>query len=512
MAYRINNNVQSLNSHRNLLVNNAKMAKTLEKLSSGMKINRAADSPASLVISEQMRAQIAGLNQAIDNSETAVSLVQTTEANMAEINNLLVSIRQLAIHASNEGVNDEIMLAADQNEIDNALETIDRIASQAQFGTKRLLDGSRGAVGSTTGADLEFVSASLETGDSREHGFDVKVTQLATKAETTGKTILTDEVVKAGEQLTIIEDGKLATYTSNEDDTIATFIQNMQNEINRNGLDITIGVNETGNVTATHNRFGSDYKFQVSSTSDGILSDFGGDIDSIAAGLDIKGTINGESATGKGQILTGVKGAKCVDGLSVRYSGNGDEGFVKAACEVADKFVEGEEQIDPNLVPTQDQIPTDGISVGRVFVAQNAMKFQVGANKDQIVGISVSSSKPETLARGVANSSGYDSLADIDVTTFQGAQDALLLIDSAIDSITKSRGDIGAFQKNTLESNLANLRVQNENMINSESVIRDVDMAKEMAEFTKNQIMTQSATAMLAQANQLPQNVLSLLQ
>jgi len=112
----------------------------------------------------------------------------------------------------------------------------------------------------------------------------------------------------------------------------------------------------------------------------------------------------------------------------------------------------------------------------------------------------------------VANASGYESLNDVDVTSFQGAQDTLILVDSAIDSITQSRGDLGAFQKNTLESNLSNLRIQNENMVSSESVIRDVDMAKEMATFTRNQIMSQAATAMLAQANQLPQNVLSLLQ
>ena len=150
MSLRINHNVSAINSHRNLQANQAEMSKTLERLSSGMKINRASEGPASLVISEQMRAQIAGLNQAIDNSETAVSLVQTTEANMSEISNLLTSIRQLSIHAANEGVNDEVMLEADQREIENALATIDRIASQAQFGTKRLLDGSRGAAGTAS--------------------------------------------------------------------------------------------------------------------------------------------------------------------------------------------------------------------------------------------------------------------------------------------------------------------------------------------------------------------------
>jgi len=147
-----------------------------------------------------------------------------------------------------------------------------------------------------------------------------------------------------------------------------------------------------------------------------------------------------------------------------------------------------------------------------VFVAQNSMRFHVGANEKQTVGISVDSTNPESLGRGVMNSSGFQNLADVNVTSFQGAQDTLALVDSAIDTITNARGDLGAFQKNTLESNLSNLRIQNENMVSSESVIRDVDMAKEMATFTRNQIMSQAATAMLAQANQLPQNVLSLLQ
>jgi flagellin len=450
------------------------------------------------------------LNQAIDNSETAVSMIQTTEANMAEINNLLTSMRQLAIHAANEGVNDEVMLQADQNELRNAMETIERISNQAQFGTKRLLDGSRGAAGSTTGENLEFVSAGLATGDSREQGFDVKITQIATRAQKVGTVAVTDDIVKAGEVLTVIEDGKLAQYISNSDDTKETMIQNLQNEINRNGLDITIELNEGGMLQATHNKYGSDYKFQVLSGTSGILGDIGNEIAAVEAGLDIKGTINGESATGKGQVLTGIKGAKCVDGLSIRYYGDGKEtGRLASECMVNDRFVTDEGDLGQ---PMQTEMPPEGISVGRVFVAQNSMKFQVGANQNQTVGISVESANPESLGRGVENASGYESLVDIDVTTFQGAQDSITLIDKAIDTITNARGDLGAFQKNTLESNLNNLRIQNENLINSESVIRDTDMAKEMATFTKNQIKSQAATAMLAQANQLPQNVLSLLQ
>ena len=508
MSLRINHNVSAMNSHRNLQANQASMSKTLERLSSGLKINRASEGPASLVISEQMRAQIAGLTQAIDNSETAISLVQTTEANMSEIANLLTSMRQLAIHASNEAVNDEVMLEADQKELENAMETISRISSQAQFGTKRLLDGSRGAAGTTTGDDLEFVGATLSTGDSREHGFEVKINRAATKANIAGKSALTNEIVKAGETLTVIEDGKIASYTSNADDTVDTIMQNLRGEIARSGIKVSVGLDEGGLIQLNHNDFGSGKSFQAISTTAGVLSDVAGEIQNSIEGVDVKGTINGESAVGAGQVLTGVEGASCVDGLSVRYYGEGQD-LIDPDCVVRDlPAVEGEEAAQPEPRP---EIPPEGASVGRVYVAQNSMKFQVGGNTGQTVGISVKSVNPETLGRGIVNRSGYTNLSDIDVRNFQGAQDALTMIDSAIDQISSTRGELGAFQKNTLESNLANIRIANENLVSSESVIRDVDMAKEMAKFTRDQIMSQSATAMLAQANQLPQNVLELL-
>jgi len=508
MTLRINHNTSALNAHRNLQANQAGLSKTLEKLSSGLQVSRAADGPAKLVISEQMRAQIAGLNQAIDNSETAISLVQTTEANMAEISNLLTSMRQLAIHAANEGVNDEVMLEADQKELENAIETINRIANQAQFGNKRLLDGSRGAAGTTTGEHLEFVNATLATGDSREHGFDVRVTQIATKAKVNGATAITQELINAGETLTVIEQGKMASYTTNKDDTAATAVQNLRSEIERKGLNLDIGLTEEGRIEIMHRNYGSGNTFQVSSTTAGVLSQNAGEIDLSMDGKDIKGTINGESAIGKGQVLTGVEGAACVDGLSVRYYGDGKKGIIPPGCEVADIEAEGQ---DGQVAEQKADIPADGISVGRVFVAQNSMRFQVGANQNQTVGIVIKSGHSESMARGIANQSGFNSLADIDLRTFQGAQDALLLIDHAINQVAADRGNLGAFQKNTLESNLSNLRVANENLVSSESVIRDVDMAKEMAEFTKNQIKAQSATAMLAQANQSPTNVLRLL-
>ena len=136
--------ISAVNTHRNLVVNNGKQAEAMEQLSSGLKVNRGADGPASLVISERLRAQTAGLKQAIDNSEAGISMVQTAEAALNEVSSALIAARQLAVHAANEAVNDEVMLQADQKEISNILATINRVVQSPQFGMKVLLDGSKG--------------------------------------------------------------------------------------------------------------------------------------------------------------------------------------------------------------------------------------------------------------------------------------------------------------------------------------------------------------------------------
>ena len=139
MSLRVNHNMSAINTHRNVVNNANAQAKTMEKLSSGLKINRAADSPAQLQISENLRAQSAGLSQAIDNSEMAVSLMQTAEGALDEVSRALVQARQLAVHAGNEGANDPNMLAADQAEFDNVLEQINRIATSTSYGHNFLL-------------------------------------------------------------------------------------------------------------------------------------------------------------------------------------------------------------------------------------------------------------------------------------------------------------------------------------------------------------------------------------
>ena len=202
------------------------------------------------------------------------------------------------------------------------------------------------------------------------------------------------------------------------------------------------------------------------------------------AGKDIQGTLGEEYSTGKGRVLTGGKGTR-VEGLQVRYRGD---------------------------VETPLDAEPDAPIAGRVGLYQNSLLFQVGPNAGQSSAISLINTNTRQLARGLDNSSGFDSLSEIDVQTHEGASNALRLIDQAVEDIGMVRAEIGAFQKNTLESGMRQLRINMEELTGAESIIRDADMAKEITTYTRNTIMMQSSVAMLAQANQAPKAVLALLQ
>ena len=337
MSLRINTNVESLTAHRHMINNDKQLSKSIERLSSGQKINRGADGPAALVVSEGMRAQIASLQQAANNNESAISMVQTAEGALNEVSRLLVDMRQRAVSAANVGINDSNMANASQKEIENALDAIDRISENTQFGSKHLLNGSE-----------EAEISAESTGDPAE------------------------AAAEAG----------------------------------------------TSAVTATATGDPAEAAEAVEKTADTVVS---------------------------------------------------------------------------------------------LMASPRNLSFQIGANKGQMVSVDLPDVATNQLALGVENDSGFKSLADLDVTTGEGAQDAMSVIDKAIEEIAVARGDLGAFQKNTLESNLTSLRIHSENLVAAESAIRDADMAVELAAFTRNQIMTQSATAQLAQANAMPKNVMALL-
>jgi len=483
MSLRINHNTSALNAHRNLLVNDQMLTRSLEHLSSGLKINRASDGAASLIVSEQMRAQIAGIHQAIDNSEQAIGMIQTTESALTEVNNLLVKIRQLGVHAANEGANDKVMLEADQFEIDNALNTIDQITFNAQFGLKRMLDGSHGANGAANGKGLEFIAASPKTHSSPVNGYDVRVQSLGTQETLMGTQELTQEIIDKGEQLTIAEGGRTVQFNTHKGETVQQTVGRLKAEMAAIGLDMKLEL-VGGKLKLTHNQYGGDFTFQVASSTPGILSKETGVMENATPGRDIQGTIGGSVALGKGQVLTGGA-ATPVEGLSVRYMGD---------------------------VLTSADAGEGAQSAGRVAVYQHSLVFQVGGNAGQTVSVSLNSTNTRTLGRGVANASGFLSLRDVNVLDAQKAQDTTRIVEAAINDVTRTRAELGAFQKNTLESQMSQLRITEENVTSAESAIRDADMAEEIAEYTRNAILVQSSTAMLAQANHNSKSVLTLLE
>jgi len=486
MSLRVNHNMSAVNAHRNVVQNSNAQSKTMEKLSSGLKINRAADSPAQLQISENLRAQGAGLRQAIDNSEMAVSLMQTAEGALEEVSRALVQARQLAVHAGNEGANDQSMLQADQSEINNILEQVNRIATSTQYGHNYLLDGSRAGNGVTTGEYLEFVEGSTEAHSSGVGGYGIKIDNAATRATHSGTVGLTQGVIDAGEQITITEAGRTVNFLTEKGQSVEQTMNDLESAIDEAGLNIDLmrpfppatsgGAPQV--ITLRHKEFGSEHSFHAASNTAGLVSSVSNRNELIANGTDVSGEINGEQASGRGQILTGDIGADTVEGIKIRYTG--------------------------------ETAPPGG-KAGTLTFSQNSLTFQIGGNANQFSQFSLRSMKAADLGRGESNSSGFKALDEVKMLSAAQAQDAIAVIDKAIEEVNSNRGEMGAFQKNNLESNLNYLRIAHENTVSSESVVRDADMAHEMAQFTRNQIMTEASTAMLAQANQSSMTVMKLL-
>jgi len=478
--------MSAINTHRSVLNNSNAQEKTMEKLSSGLKINRAADSPAQLQISENLRAQAAGLHQAIDNSEMAVSLVQTAEAGLSEVSRALVQARQLAVHAGNEGVNDPNMMLADQREFNNIIEQINRVASSTQYGQNYLLDGSRSGNGLTIGKDLEFVEAGVNASSSGTGGYDITIKQAATRSYQSGTVALTQAMIDAGEQITISEGGRVVNFKTVKGESVEQTMNNLTDAIDEAGVQLdlirasssTTDSHTSQMISLRHKKFGSEHTFQVASNTVGLVSSMSNINDLIANGTDVKGEIGGEETIGKGQILTGAVGAGTTEGIKIRYTG---------------------------------ESPPVGGKAGTLTFVQNSLTFQVGGNANQFTAFSLRSMKAADLGRGQVNESGFESLNQVQMLSAEEATDAIAVIDKAIEEVNSNRGEMGAFQKNNLESNLNYLRIAHENTVSSDSVVRDADMAEEMATFTRDQIMTEASTAMLAQANQSSMTVMKLL-
>ena len=579
MALRVNSNVAALNALRHLNHTEKELSRNLERLSSGRRLNRAADGPAELVISEQMKAQITGLEQSIRNSETSISMIQTTEGALSEVSSILINLRQLAVHSANEATNDEKMLQANQGEIENLLVTLSNISKNTQFGTRTLLDGSNSVSGVAVGDGMDFVEAKEFTKASPAEGYKINVTQPATRSMAVAENTLAMEdiyksfVISEGgrtvevnvrDNLDLYRDVERllqAANTSREPGfkektelALQQLVANeMQRQIDQAGLNLEVMVykpldtlgetlsdfnnledvlnkleqypseeilsefNKLANeevIVIRHREYGSEPTFTVTTEIDDFFDMYTPANKAVTAipGRDVEGTIGGnpefdggEPAIGRGQLLSAAPGT-VAEGVTVRYGGEPDDIIYEV-------FNRRENKIAGTLLRQMERGTMVGEDIdGYVHVSQRSLAFQVGPSEGQQRKISIQSISPTKLARNIDNDSQFRSLNDIEVLDVESAQDALKLIDVAVGEISSLRGDLGSFQKNALESNLSSLRVTRENLVSAESTLADADMAEEMSSLVRNQILMSSGTAMLAQANQVPQSVLTLLE
>ena len=485
---RIQHNIAALNSYRNLTGNNNAVSKNLEKLSSGYRINRAGDDAAGLAISEKMRAQITGLNTAQKNAQDGVSLVQTAEGALTEVHSMLNRMVELADQSANGTYDNPVDRANLQKEIASLKDEIDRIADATNFNGINLLDGSL----STSKLDLSNVSMAGSTAAKEVAATGATSEIVADAGANTNEEKLTIEYKDAEGSIHSLE----VKYAN--DATKTTVSKNIYDAIKDSELssvfDIKLDqdkVKFTSKVTGEGGAAITDVK---TTAANGNVKE-GARADGVNAKVQTTGA-NADIAAGEKFTLNG-KTYEFVADANAKIS-EGAVGVIVGANK------------DATLSNLNKALESAGIKAEYdnkeiVFSATKngaALTLQIGDTSEDFNQMNVSVGDMHTAALGIA---------DIDISTQAGAKAAVDKIKSAINSVSSTRGDLGAIQ-NRLEHTINNLSVTSENMTAAESRIRDVDMANEMMAYTKNNILVQSSQAMLAQANQLPQGVLQLLQ
>jgi flagellin len=591
----INHNISALNTYRQLSANNSSTAKSLEKLSSGLRINRAGDDAAGLAISEKMRGQIRGLQMASKNAQDGISLIQTAEGALNEVHSILQRMRELAVQASNGTNTDEDRIALN-DEVKQLIEEMDRIATTTEFNTQKLLDGSKGA--KTTSANITGGVAKEISAANKlviTDGTEIKnnVFGVIYSDGTNDHTL--EIAIPEGEYDNLVEftqafNNALDTAAANLKASTGVDIEDIAKNI-RLGFDVD---SDTGEVTfklfeKTPDALadGATFTLKATTTSDvanllGITSDVkltgddGSAVDVQAFGSIIKDSAGDNSvlwdefsikfedeieetanqnntlkmtydgldlnveltektydgSTGKAatdlaaDIQTKIEAAidTAVEALDEdALKAKGYKGLeedmktayktdLKAGLEVAfneDNKLTITGPAEMKIDETSDAAIVLGLTNVNVDIKNSGVTFQIGANAGQSMTISINDM--QTSAVGKTSIDGIDKhLKDVDISSKDGAEDAIKILDTAIKEVSTERSKLGAYQ-NRLEHTINNLGTSAENLTAAESRIRDVDMAKEMMEFTKYSILNQAATAMLAQANQLPQSVLQLL-
>ena len=467
---RINTNINSLQAIRSMQKNQGSLSTSLQRLSTGLRINTGKDDPAGLIASETLRSEMNGLSKAIDNTNRATNVINTAEGALNEVSSLLNQVQSLVLEAANTGALSDEEIKANQLQLDSILNSINRIANTTEFGGRRLLDGSLDyTVSGLSNAAIDVASINAaKIPDNGSTNITVEVTASAQMGTITyGAGTLTDNVT-----LEVAGNDGVEQITFSSGTAISA---------------IAAGVNQLTTATGV--------TAEVSG-SDLVFNSAGYGSKQFVTVRTIGGTFGTNTTTDKGADATVlINGSKAdVDGItaSLRTS-----------------------NLDLSLTLDETFATMGGGTTSTDFdIIGGGAKFQIGSkvqrNGQINIGIqSMSTSRLGDETVGFLSSllNGQDNSL-VSGNTLQSQK----IIDKAVSQVAFLRGRLGALQKNVLETNINSLGVTLENVTASESAIRDADFAKETASLTRAQILTQANTSVLSQANATPQNVLSLLQ
>jgi flagellin len=511
MALTINTNVPSLNAQRNLGKSQNDLSRSMQRLSSGLRINSAKDDAAGLAISDRMTSQIRGLNQAARNSNDGISMAQTAEGALQETTNILQRMRELAIQSAND-TNSASDRASLQAEVNQLQQEMTRIASSTSFNGRNVLDGSLNNAQFQVGANAnETISFSIASAKAAELGNYTLESNNATatgiEAATTPATDTTDGNNIGAQTLSIFgpESSAISEVPVDENDSaydIALAI---------NAKAVETGVNAEARTIATLSEIDTagivSFKLAGTNTDTGAEIPISalvelGDLTELAKSINDQAGNTGITAT-----LSGDKTKITLtqaDGYDIKIS----EYTHSDATELMSVQGNEADPADPAATPAIVELTsgsTNSTVIGGTVSFYANGSYTVSSDIDDTAG-----SLFETAA-DISNGSTLYSIDDVDISTIAGASDAIRAIDGAVGQIDRMRGDLGALQ-NRFESTISNLQNVSENLSAARSRILDADIAQETSAMTKNNILQQAGVAILSQANQTPQLALQLLQ
>ena len=493
MASVINTNLLSLNAQRNTSTTQSSLATSLQRLSSGLRVNSAKDDAAGLAISERLSAQVRGGNVAIRNANDGISLSQTAEGALGSSANILQRVRELAVQSAN-ATNSASDRQALQAEVTQLTSELDRISTTTQFNGQNLLDGTFGTANFQVGANAnQVITASTANFRTNTYG-DNQIKALSANAGSYGVETKSDDwgknAVAAGKiTLSGLQGTKTVDVAANA--TAKGVAQTI------NDVSAVTGVNATAEtqVAVTFDKEGS-YSFKLKSdNTDDVTVNF-----SLSAATGSASLSSAMDAINAQAGKTGITATLNSDGTAVVLKNATGNDIRVAGTGTATADIAHVQKLDAEgkEVGTKQDLAKDGsgktISSGYLLLNSQAA-FSVTADTTDIMASATSTLK---------------SVSSLDISTFAGATDAIRIVDSALATVNGQRAKFGALQSR-FETAIANLQVASENTAASRSRIQDADFASETASLSRAQVLQQASTAMIAQANQLPQQVLQLL-